>query len=51
MPEAVARGTIRLSLGAATTDRDLERALEVIPPIVTRALAAGEKPVAVVAAS
>ena len=51
MSEAVARGTIRLSLGAATTDRELERALDVIPPIVARALAAGEKPVAVAAAS
>jgi cysteine desulfurase len=41
IPEATARGTLRLSLGAQTTDAEIAQALAVIPPIVARALAAG----------
>jgi cysteine desulfurase len=51
MPDAVARGTIRLSLGGETTDRELEQALSEIPPIVARAMAAGRTRATVAAAS
>jgi cysteine desulfurase len=51
MPDVVARGTIRLSFGGETTDRELEQALSEIPPIVARAMAAGRTRATVVAAS
>jgi cysteine desulfurase len=38
VPEAVARGTIRLSLGSETDDRAIEGAIALLPPIVARAL-------------
>ncbi len=36
VPKEVALGALRLSLGAASTDADVDRALEVIPEVVTK---------------
>ena len=36
VPEAVAHGSIRFSLGRETTDREVDRALELIPEVVGR---------------
>lgn len=35
IPEAYAKGTLRLSLGLSTTEAEIDRALAVIPPLVT----------------
>jgi len=47
VPPEVARGSLRFSLGKYTTDADIDRVLEVLPPIVARLRAlsptAGEK--------
>ncbi|HWN83423.1 MAG TPA: cysteine desulfurase family protein, partial [Candidatus Udaeobacter sp.] len=48
LSDVVARGTLRFSLGPETTERELERALAVIPPIAARAMAAGRTRAAVV---
>ena len=39
----MARGTIRFSLGRETTEGDIDRVLEVLPPVVKRLRAAGRK--------
>ncbi len=36
LPAELARGSLRLTLGRDTTDRDIERVLEVVPRIVSR---------------
>jgi cysteine desulfurase len=36
LPEAQARGSLRLTTGVRTTDADVDRLLEVLPPIVER---------------
>lgn len=36
VPRAVARGSLRLSLGATTTDADIDRALDAVPAAVER---------------
>ncbi|MEY2437882.1 MAG: cysteine desulfurase, partial [Acidimicrobiaceae bacterium] len=36
VPRALARGSLRLSLGPTTTGDDIDRALAVIPPAVDR---------------
>jgi cysteine desulfurase len=39
----MARGTIRFSLGRDTTEADIDRVLDVLPPVVKRLRAAGRK--------
>jgi len=39
----MARGTIRFSLGRETSEEDIDRVLEVLPPVVKRLRAAGRK--------
>jgi cysteine desulfurase len=39
----MARGTIRFSLGRETTEEDIDRVLEILPPIVKRLRAAGRR--------
>ncbi len=39
-PEAEARGAVRLSVGRATTDADVDRAIALLPPAIERARAA-----------
>lgn len=39
----LARGTLRFSLGRETTEEDIDRVLEVLPPVVTRLRAAARK--------
>jgi cysteine desulfurase len=39
----MARGTIRFSLGRETTEEDIDRVLDVLPPVVRRLRAAGRK--------
>jgi len=41
VPEVEARGALRFSLGATSTDADVDRVLEVLPGVVERARAAG----------
>jgi cysteine desulfurase len=41
VPEADARGALRFSFGATSTDADVDRVLEVLPGVVERARAAG----------
>lgn len=41
VPSDAARGSIRLSLGFASTDADVDRALDLLPPVVARVRAAG----------
>ena len=36
VPRTAARGALRLSLGAASTDADVDRALEAVPAAVER---------------
>jgi cysteine desulfurase len=36
VPRPLALGSLRLSLGPASTDADVDRALEVIPPAVAQ---------------
>jgi cysteine desulfurase len=36
LPRALAQGSLRLSLGTTTTDADVDRVLELIPPAVAR---------------
>jgi cysteine desulfurase len=47
VPPELARGTIRLSLGSETSDEEIARAIELIPPIVNRALHASRTPIGV----
>ncbi len=41
VPEVEARGALRFSLGATSTDADVDLVLEVLPGVVDRARAAG----------